>query len=114
MDAGSLDRRVRFDRAMATQSVSGQATVTWVPLATVWAARRDVSDGERFRDDQHLSDRVTRFTLRYSPVTRGITAKDRLVSEGIQYEVLGVKENGDGRRAFIEVTARARNEAVSG
>ncbi|RYF63598.1 MAG: head-tail adaptor protein, partial [Comamonadaceae bacterium] len=41
--AGTLDRRIRFERKTTTRDDDfNSEVVTWVPFATVWAEIRDV------------------------------------------------------------------------
>jgi hypothetical protein len=49
---------------------------------------------------------TTRFRVRWSTFTAGITPKDRLICEGVEYDITGIKDIG--RREFREITAAAR------
>jgi SPP1 family predicted phage head-tail adaptor len=110
MKAGALDRRVQFHRATLTDNGFGQAE-TWAPLGEpVWAARQDVSDGERWRAGEIAAHITTRWTVRWSPFTAALTPRDRLTCDGLSYDISGIKETG-GRRAFLEITAAARADA---
>jgi head-tail adaptor len=108
--AGALDRRVQFRRATLTDD--GFA------LVEVWAnhgdphpaAKRDLSDGERLRAGEVQAHVTTRFVLRWSPFTADLTPKDRLVCEGREFEIVGIKE-AEGRRQWIEITCAARIDA---
>lgn len=73
------------------------------------AAKRDLSDGERWRAGEVQAHITTRFVLRWSPFTAGIDPRDRLVCEGVTYEIVGAKD-GAGRRRVIEFTCAARND----
>lgn len=106
MQAGKLDRRVQFRRFTLTDD--GFTTVeTWADHgAPVWASRRDVSDRERMAAMEVSATITTRFQVRWSRFTAGITPKDRLTCEGAEYEITGIKELG--RRQGFEITASAR------
>ena len=106
MDAGKLDRRVQFRRFTLTDD--GFTTVeTWADHgAPVWASRRDVSDRERMAAMEVSATITTRFQVRWSSFTAGITPKDRLTCEGAEYEITGIKELG--RRQGFEITASVR------
>lgn len=107
--AGALDRRVQVRRAVLSDDGLGQV-LSWADHgAPVWAAKKDISDGERWRAAEVQAHVTTRFTLRWSPFAAGITPKDHLVCEGLEYEITGVKE-GPGRRVSIEITAAARTD----
>ena len=101
-----LDRRVQFRRAVVTQGDFGQVE-TWQdhgPL--VPAEKRDVSDGERMRAHEVQAHITTRFRVRWSAFTANISPRDRLVCEGLTYDISGIKELD--RRRTLEITAAAR------
>jgi SPP1 family predicted phage head-tail adaptor len=75
----------------------------------VYAKKRDLSDGERWRAGEVQAHVATRFTVRWSPFTAAITPKDRLICEGREYEIVGVKEC-EGRRQWVEITCAARSD----
>jgi SPP1 family predicted phage head-tail adaptor len=103
----NLDRRIQFRRATLADDGFGMVE-TWVNHgAPVWAAKKDVSDGERWRAQEMQAAITTRFTVRYSTFTAGISPVDRIAFEGREYDVSGIKEVG-ARRTFLEITAAAR------
>ena len=106
MEAGKLDRRVQFRRF--TASDDGFATVqAWADYGLpVWAERRLVSDREQVAAAQVAASITARFLVRCSDLTGAITPKDRLICEGREYDITGVKEIG--RREGVEITAAAR------
>lgn len=107
MDAFALDRRVQFRRATLTDDGYGMAE-TWADHgAPVWASRRDVSDGERFRAGEVTAMITARFVVRHSAFTAGLTPKDRLICEGVEFDIVGIKQSPERRQSF-EITAAAR------
>ena len=108
MKAGDLDRRLTLRRATVTTNSLNELVSNWSDLATVWASKKDVSDGERVRAQEVGSSITTRFQVRWSTVTASLTPKDRLVCEDREYEITGVKEIG--RRVGLEITATARTD----
>ena len=107
VDAGALDRRVQFRRATLSDDGFG-AVETFANLgAPVSAHKRDISDGEKFRAGEVAAHLTTRFQVRSSAFTRGITPKDVLVCEGRTYNIFGIKEL-EGRKRLLEITAGAR------
>ena len=104
--AGQLDRRIQFRRSQASDD--GFSTVeAWADHGkAVWASRRDVSDRERQLSGQIGAVLMTRFVVRWSSFSSDITPKDRLICEGREFDILGIKEQG--RRTFLEITAQAR------
>lgn len=107
MDSTKLDRKITLQRATRTQSSSSGETIeTWGTLATVWASRRDVSDAERVAAAQVAATISTRFQIRWGSTWASLNPKDRLVSDGRVYDIVGVKEIG--RRDGLEISALAR------
>ena len=109
MLAGKLDRRITISRATETRDAVNAIVQTWADLVTVWASKRDVSDGERFQSGTRNASKMTRFQIRWSPTVADVNAKDRVVFEGITYDIQNAKELG--RREGIEITASARTDS---
>lgn len=107
MNAGTLDRLVQFQRATLTDDGFGMVESFVNHGAAVWAKKTDLSDGERLRASEVSASITTRFLVRWSSFTAVLTPKDRLVCEGRDYNIFGIKE-GTGRRKWLEVTAAAR------
>lgn len=106
MYAGALDRRITIERQTEGAADSYNAkTVSWAALATVWAARTDVSDAEKTASAQIGSALATRFTVRSTATTRTVTTLDRIDYDGGRWNILGVKETKHGRNQYLEITA---------
>jgi SPP1 family predicted phage head-tail adaptor len=106
--AGRIDRRIQFRRYTTSDDGFTSGDKTWADHGSpVWASKTDVSDAERWRAGEVAAQITTRFMVRYSTFTSGITPKDRLVCDGVTYEITGIKE-GEGRRQWLEITAAAR------
>lgn len=108
MQAGELDRRITIERYSATTNDLGEEVGSWTPLATVWAAKTDIRDSERFVAQQVNSSITTRFQIRYLTKLADLDAKDRLTHGELVYGIVAVKEIG--RREGIEITAAARSD----
>lgn len=108
MGAGSFDRRIRLERARTVDDgfTSGEVA-GWSLLGEVWAEVVAFSDGERWRASQVQSHVTSRFRVRWSRLTAGLSGADRIVHEGRAYNIAGLKEAKDGRRRVIEITASA-------
>ncbi len=104
--AGELDRRIKIEQSVETgRDRANEPVYDWSPLATVWARRRDASDGEREASAQVGSFLKTRFVVRSSSVTRNVTPAHRVNYQGAIWNIEGVKETDEGRKNFIEITA---------
>jgi SPP1 family predicted phage head-tail adaptor len=99
MDLGKLDRSIILQSYTTSQGATGQPVATWSNFATVWAQKRDLGVGERFRAHRDLAIKATVFIIRY---LSGIDAKMRVLYDGGTYDVTGVKEMG--RRSWLELT----------
>lgn len=104
-DAGALDRRITIQRYTATQDAFGGDVQTWADLITVSARRSDVSDSERIAANQINATQMSRFVVRSSTVTRGLTPKDRISYDNSHWDIHAIKETKDGRLRFLEITA---------
>lgn len=104
----NLDRRIQFRRKALVSDGFGSAEVWANHGNPVPASREDISDGERWRAGEVAAHVTTRFMVRWSAFADGITPADRLVLEGREYDIFGVKERD--RKRFIEITAAARND----
>lgn len=102
-----LDREVQFLRqGVGDDGFSSEAGEFAAHGDAVRAKRLDVSDGERWRAGEVASSIMARFRLRWSPFIAAITPKDRLSCEGLEFDIVGLKEIE--RRRWVEVTGSAR------
>lgn len=102
---GTMDRRIVIERHTSTQDAFGGDVETWATLTTLWASRQDASDSERLSAAQVNAVQMSRFVVRSSTVTRGVTAKDRINHDGSVWDIQGIKETRHGRKRFLEITA---------
>ena len=101
-----LDRRVQFERYTATATGFGMVEEWAAHGSPVPAEKRDVSDTERMRAAEIQATITSRFRVRSSAFTRDLSPKDRLICEGLVYDISGIKEVD--RRRTLEITAAAR------
>lgn len=106
MRAGKLDRRLTILRAALEDDGFQNTPGDFASVATVWASREDISDGERGRAGGVSATATTRFQVRYSTTTAAVTPKDRVSEGGQTFDVLGIKQIG--RRVGFEITAARR------
>jgi SPP1 family predicted phage head-tail adaptor len=101
IEAGKLDRRIRFERPVRDDSFDGAGSGTWEEVITVWAQVQDVrpSRGERVADVVNLGSRPAKIVIRWRP---GITADMRIVhGDRVMQIVSGPAELG--RREALEM-----------
>ncbi len=107
--AGDLDKRIRFERATNIRDeLGGQGVSAWALLFNVWANKTDVQDSEKFAVDERSATLSVRWTVRSSTQVKGVTPKDRIIYEGLEYEIMGVKETGHGRNKYVEFSTAVR------
>lgn len=106
--AGTLDRRITFERATAAQAnPSGEQVLTWATEVTVWAEVAPLGGRELFQAQQLEAKADTRFRIRYRT---GVTPDEklRIAYGGRRYDLRSVVELG--RREGLEILAEARTE----
>jgi len=104
MRAGDLDRRVIIQRDDGT-ATDGKHVAAWGTVATVWAQKLDVAGREAFAagiDQVELAD--ARFKIRWRS---GITPANRLLFDGVPYDIVHVGELG--RREGLELWCKRRS-----
>ncbi len=114
MGAGQLDRRITIERFGTATNSFNEEVESWFDFTTVWAGRKDVSDGERYAAGVVGSFLMTRFRVRSSTKTRSIMPKDRIKYGGDPenpdiWNITGAKETKEGRGRYIEITATRDN-----
>jgi len=103
------DRLITLSRLSASDpDAFNNSTETWDVIATEWASRFDVSDGEKLQGGMELSVRLARFTVLSNSATRTITSDDQLTEDGVEWNIRGVKEIGTNER--LEITAERRSD----
>jgi SPP1 family predicted phage head-tail adaptor len=105
-DPGWLRHRVTFETAEATPDEAGGETVTWTPLATVWARVEPAADREEIVAD-HLAGIVTHHvTIRWRD---DIAGGMRIACRGRLFRVLTVHDPEETRRYLV---AKAVEETI--
>jgi head-tail adaptor len=109
MQAGRLDRRVKLQKLVESQSDSGAVVETPHLVATVWAEKIPERGTERFAEDQVQGWAVVRWRLRwFQENLEDPTVKWQLVEGQRVYDVQEVREIG--RREGWEFVTRCRAE----
>ena len=103
--SGQMRERVRIDGQTNTVDASGNITVTWSPVRTVWAMmdRRTAQNAFRAGRDEGL--RKFEVVTRWLP---NVGTNNRLHWRGRNFNIEGV-ENIDGKRQFLTLFVIERN-----
>lgn len=107
--AGSLDRRIRFEKRMEKNDGRGNpVSGDWLPQFTLWARRRWLRGGETVLAARLESRQPVVLTVRATGRSRLITSDWRAVDEG-DGAVYNIRENpkeGDSR-AYLDMLAES-------
>lgn len=106
LPAGKRDQRIDLQRATLVADDFNEDMQTWITFATVWAEKRDVSDGERVKAAEVAAEISTRFTILWSQQVADLSPKDRVLFGDRVFDIYSVKELD--RRKGLEITATAR------
>lgn len=101
MRAGRLDRRIRIERATVDRDTHGGKTETWALLMEVYAQVTPLRGRELVAAGQVMPGVETKFTIRWR---EGILPADRIVYEGVHYDIQHLAEIG--RRVALEILAK--------
>lgn len=99
-----LNRRVTFLRVDQANTALGVA-VTQTPIGTMWAARSEGAASEREAGGAVESQLAARFIVQATVLARGLRPKDRLTSDGITFEITGIRPWGF---AYLEILAEGQ------
>lgn len=110
MNASIHDRQIQIRRAVGGDDGYGNVVIGWANQGgLIWALRQDVKDVEKVQSGAVMATITSRFQVRNTPFTRGITPADALNCDGQVYNITGRKEASQyGRRQLLEFTAEAR------
>jgi SPP1 family predicted phage head-tail adaptor len=98
--AGELDQRVSFLRETKVDDGMGGNTVTWPPIATVWAKVRPMSGTEREHSDRLNAQANYLIVIRYRS---DITEKDVAEWKGTIFNIRFSKD--EPRSTFLAMEA---------
>jgi SPP1 family predicted phage head-tail adaptor len=101
--APRLDRRVTIQSRALAPDAQGQQIETWSEVATVWASKRDLRGREYYAANTTNAEVSTTFEIRYRA---DVTVLNRLVCEGITYDIQQVSEIG--RRVGLQLICSAK------
>jgi len=98
MNPGLMDRQIELQRVTVTKSPGGAPSQSWAKLADIWAQVVPVSGNEVMKFQREVSQQVAKFRIWFYP---GLTAKDRIVYGGQNWDILHIAEVGRGEAMEI-------------
>jgi SPP1 family predicted phage head-tail adaptor len=101
-----------IQRATVSPNAFNEPVETWSTLAAVYVHGQDASAGESYRAAEVGAKLSTRFTIRYSSDVSTVNENDRLIYQGLVYNITGVRETQRNRWLEIDAVARPDIEAV--
>lgn len=108
--AGKLDRKIVIQRKQSdgVDAFGEPTSETWPTFITVSANRKDISDSEKVSAGQINAVRMSRVVIRSSVNSRSVTPNDRLSYDSKIWDIHGIKETGEGRMKYLELTVMAQ------
>lgn len=102
MIIGALRDQVTFQRLTGTarDAVGNVTDGTWTAIATVWGQLKPGSGRENFESARLESAVMASLVVRATTTTRGITGADRVLIDGVPYNIRAVT-NEDRRGRFL-------------
>ena len=104
IEAGKLRHRVQIQRQVVAQNSSGDVTVTWATLATVWASIEPLSAREFVQSASDQNKIVARVTVRYRS---GIEPSMRVAHGQKLYNITGVLADKDSGLEYLTLPVSA-------
>lgn len=103
LNAGSLDRRIAFERNVPARDAMNAETESWQPLAQAWASVSYGTGQERRAAAQEGASVAATFRTRWNSVLDTVVAKDRILFDGAAWDITSAAPFG--RRLAIDFTA---------
>lgn len=97
MRAGRLRHRVTMERATPV-TVDGSTSTTWAAIGDVWGGVEPIRGREALIGGGILDETDTRIVLRYNSLSATLTARDRLLYDGISYNIYSIAEKNTSHR----------------
>lgn len=98
--AGRLRWRISLQQRSDTINARGEAVPTWTTVASMFAEMQPLRGREFLAAGQMQAPVDVRFRVRYRP---GITAVQRVLCDGVPYEIVGQPIDVDGVHRTIEI-----------
>lgn len=99
--------RIAIQRSTPTQNTIGEPVDSWADIHTCFARKEPMSGSERFGSDMNLAEHPTLFTFRYASAISDLSALDRIVHDGQNYDLVSVF-NVEDRNEWFEAVGVIR------
>lgn len=110
LDAGSMDKRIRIERAATTTDDLGAEVDAWALLQPAWAQRVTQRATEAWKAGGTAAQREVVWRVYWTRKLADLSERDRIVFDGQVYPISGVVEIG--RREGLEITTNPSGEAA--
>lgn len=100
MRAGRRDRYITFQRKTEAKDEIGHPVPIWASLRNEFAEVVPVRGGEALQFEREVTGRMSKFVV---PWFSGLTAEDRIVYDGANWDIVFISEIG--RREGLEIHA---------
>lgn len=104
--AGMLDQRVTLQSKSVSRAANGEEVVTWVDVATLWAAVAQLRGREYFAAAQMQDAVDVKATIRYRS---GVTRDQRLLWNGAPLDIVSVIAVGRNEQLELMCISGVRN-----
>ena len=101
LQAGTLNKRIRFEKPSDAVDQYGDPIPGWTTVATVWAAIRPMGSNERMAALQAQSGQTHIVTVRYSAALASARGNWRAVYQARVFELVGQPRNADEANAQL-------------
>lgn len=102
--AGALDQRITLQQRSTVLDALGQATESWVDVATVWASAQPLRGREFFAAGAMQSEASVRFRIRHRA---GVTGAMRVLWRDVPHAIVAPSIDVDGGRHTLELMCSA-------
>lgn len=108
LGAGAFRKSASFERNTGTRgSLGGEGAELWTPLFTLRASMRYGTSAERRAAAGEQAIQSATIAVRASPNARTVTVRDRIVVDGLTWDITGISVDAGAVAREIEFTVTA-------
>lgn len=98
MIAGTLRRRVEFQRRSGAQDTFGADLDTWTTVATVWGSVQDIRGMLRYAAEEYQAQVTTEIIIRWRS---DLTPAMRAVADGRTFQIQSIQDQEGRHRELV-------------